>query len=195
MFNLFSKKPKPRQLKHIAYISKVAKYKNVLQQFKADADQQHVLIVYFFDQTKAEILQLSKALNIQISEDLGVISSPGYVLLSGHALSGLGYIKADKVILIEAHPMLSVQREVVEHFDKSVETICYIGLDEAVIDIFGGDRVRNMMQKMAVSEDEAIAHQMIDTAITKAQEKLQKELVNHQDIRTSQDAWRKANGK
>ncbi len=196
MFGLFSSKPKGVKFDYITYVTKVQKYKNVLTRFAQDADDKHVILIYFFDQTREELLQLGTALNINMSEDVGLLSSPGYVLLNGQELGKQGHIKADQVIFMEAHPIASVQREAGNYFlDSDIASItCYVGLDEALFQVFGGSRISNLLERMGVKDDEPIAHTMVSKSIEKAQEKLEKDNPNAKDVRSSQEDWLTQNG-
>ncbi len=191
MFGLFSSKPKGVKFDYITYVTKLQKYKNVLTRFAQDADDKHVILIYFFDQTKEELLQLGTALKISMSEDVGLLSSPGYVLLNGRELGKQGHIKADQVIFMEAHPIASVQREAGNYFlDSNIASItCYVGLDEALFQVFGGSRISNLLERMGVKDDEPIAHTMVSKSIEKAQEKLEKDNPNAKDVRSSQEDW------
>ncbi|MEQ9298202.1 MAG: hypothetical protein RIF33_06555 [Cyclobacteriaceae bacterium] len=196
MFGLFSKKPKGVVFDYITYVTKVQKYKNVLTQFAGAANDRHVVLIYFFDSSRDELFQLGAALNIKMSEEVALLSSPGYVLLNGRDLEKQGHIKADQVIFMEAHPIASMQREAGNYFlDSGITSItCYVGLDEALFQVFGGSRIANLLEKMGVEDDEPITHTMVTKSIETAQEKLEKDHPNAKDIRSSQEAWLKENG-
>lgn len=191
MFGLFSSKPKGVKFDYITYVTKVQKYKNVLTQFATAANDKHVILIYFFDQTKEELLQLGIALKINMSEDIGLLSSPGYVLLNGQELSKEGFIKADQVIFMEAHPLASVHQKAGDFFLSSgIQSItCYVGLDEALFQVFGGSRIATMIERMGMREDEPIAHTMVSKSIEKAQKKLEQDHPVTRDERGSQEAW------
>lgn len=195
MFGLFSKKPKGVAFDYITYVTKVQKYKNVLTQFARAADDKHVVLIYFFEQTKEELLQLGTALKINMSEDVGRLSSPGYVLLNGQDLAKEGHIKADQVLFMEAHPISSVHSKAGDYFLASdIKSItCYIGLDEALFQVFGGSRISNLLERMGVKDDEPIAHAMVSKSIEKAQQKLEQDNPTAKDIRSSQEDWLTAN--
>ncbi|MEQ8715878.1 MAG: hypothetical protein RIC80_22890 [Cyclobacteriaceae bacterium] len=196
MFGLFSSEPKGVKFDYITYVTKVQKYKNVLIQFATAANDKHVVLIYFFDQTREELLQLGTALKINMSEDVGLLSSPGYVLLNGQVLRKQGHIKADQVIFMEAHPIASVHREAGNYFlDSNIASItCYVGLDEALFQVFDGSRISNLLERMGVKDDEPIAHTMVSKSIEKAQEKLEQDNPNAKDVRSSQEDWLTQNG-
>lgn len=196
MFGLFSSKPKGVKFDYITYVTKVQKYKNVLTKFAHAADDKHVVLIYFFESSRAELLQLSTALGVRMSEQVALLSSPGYVLLNGQELEKEGHIKADQVIFMEAHPIASVQREAGNYFlDSEIASIaCYVGLDEALFQVFGGSRISGLLEKMGVKDDEPIAHSMVSKSIERAQEKLEKDNPSARDIRSSQEDWLKENG-
>ncbi|MEM8893154.1 MAG: hypothetical protein AAGC88_01170 [Bacteroidota bacterium] len=195
MFGLFSKKPKDITFEYVTYVTKVQKYKNVLTQFKANANDERLALIYFFDQTKSELMQLGSALNIPMSEEITMLSSPGYVLLTGQDFNSEQTVIADRVIFMEAHPIASVQRAAGDEFIMSdINTItCYVGLDEALFQVFGGSRLANVISKLGVQEDEPIIHTMVSKSIERAQKKLEKDYPFWTNIISSQEDWLKEN--
>jgi hypothetical protein len=49
----------------------------------------------------------------------------------------------------------------------------YVSLDERLMEIFGGDRIKDLLAKMGLKEDDFISHSMVTSAIENAQKKLE----------------------
>lgn len=195
MFGLFSKKTKKPKVRFIAYKSRVLKYKNVLLSFKEPSLHTSVLLVYFFDQTRDEVIQLCGAMELELSEQPEKLADPGYVLMSAHDLKNSNLNIVDQVIALEAHPLASVNALVSDPFEESnlKEIIFYVGMDESIISIFGGERITNILGKLGLEEDEPLEHPMITKSVIRGQERLESKIDFPKDIRTSQEAWEEAN--
>ena len=53
------------------------------------------------------------------------------------------------------------------------ETQFFVSLDDDVMRIFGGDRIKNLMQRLKLPEDEPIENRMVSRAIESAQERVE----------------------
>lgn len=69
----------------------------------------------------------------------------------------------------------------------------YLGLDDNLMRIFGGERIGNMMQKLGLEEGEAIEHPWVNKAIANAQKKVEghnfdirKNLLEYDDVANDQ---------
>jgi preprotein translocase subunit SecA len=67
-------------------------------------------------------------------------------------------------------------------------------LDEALLMIFGGDKLIKIMQGLGMNEDEIIEHKMVSQSIANAQEKIEKKVTIEQSMR-SQSEWIERNFK
>jgi preprotein translocase subunit SecA len=55
--------------------------------------------------------------------------------------------------------------------------VFYSSLDEAIFQIFGGDRIKDVIEKLGLAEGEFLQHSMISSSISNVQEKIEKEIV------------------
>lgn len=84
-------------------------------------------------------------------------------------------IQNKNVLFSEHYPLVSKEDEVIERLQLK-EVVFYSALDEPLFKHFGGDKIISLMAKMGFSENEAIEHSMVSSAIKNAQEKISKEI-------------------
>jgi hypothetical protein len=81
------------------------------------------------------------------------------------------------VIIAERHPLSSVDDRL-EEFADELPCRCrfsrHISLEDAVMKVFAGDWVKNMLKQLGMKEDEAIVSQMVSRRIRQAQQKIEK---------------------
>jgi hypothetical protein len=89
------------------------------------------------------------------------------------SLDGAGVID---VIVAERHPLTSVDDQL-EEFADNLPCRCrfshHLSLEDAVIRVFAGDWVRQVMRQLGMKEDEPIQSQMVSRRFRKAQEKIE----------------------
>ncbi len=190
----FKKKPKGPTKKYIAYMSKMAKYLVVMTKFSEAPGQQ--LIVYFFDQTRSEIEQMSQAIGITLKSPNELANENDLILCSAYELGTNQFGSINKVVAMEVHPIGSTNELIVKRFEgeTDMEIEFHLGMDEAALAPFGMDRITNIMKQMGMQENEPIEHSMVARSIEKGLAKQEAKLgSNHQDIRTSQEDWMSAN--
>ncbi|MCB9924855.1 MAG: preprotein translocase subunit SecA [Planctomycetaceae bacterium] len=80
------------------------------------------------------------------------------------------------VIVGERHPLPSVD-DGLEAFADHLPCRCrfshHLSLDDPVLEIFGGEWVKNVLRQMGMTEDEAIESQMVSRRIRQAQQKIE----------------------
>lgn len=70
----------------------------------------------------------------------------------------------------------------------SAPIVFYSSLDEPAFDMFGGERLRNLVDKMGMKEDEAIEHTMVAHSMKRAREKVES-LVRNELPAASEKEW------
>ncbi len=65
-------------------------------------------------------------------------------------------------------------------------------LDMPLLGYFGSDRIKEIMQKMGMSEDESLNHPMITKALSNAQDKIAEQCITDMASR-SEGGWMKSN--
>ena len=80
------------------------------------------------------------------------------------------------IIVGERHPLPSVDDRL-EEFADELPCRCrfshHVSLEDAVMKVFAGDWVKNVLKRLGVSEDEAIESQLVSRRIRQAQQKIE----------------------
>ncbi len=84
-----------------------------------------------------------------------------------------------RVLFVEHYPSFEAERHVLDVLEecsaKQALTVRFhVGLDEPLMQVFGGARVAQLMESMGMAPGEAIEHPLVDRAIVNAQKKLDK---------------------
>jgi hypothetical protein len=171
MFSFFGKQQARTKIIDRIFVSSIAKQNAILEKIR---NQTNSIIITWFDEshTQMENLILSNNLKAEI-----------YMAreIAAH------HIHNNPVLFFEHHPFLIKENELLEKLQLK-EAAFYSSLEEPIFMHFGSKRIALLMQKMGLSENEAIEHPMITTAIKHAQEKISKELVIEHSA-TSQAEW------
>lgn len=193
--SLFKKKPKEPNPDYVNYLSKLVKYKQVTLQLKELPEDQITLLTFFFEQTGTEIRQLCSAAGVlYVEPSRGEQLAMGLNVVNVFDLSEK-HLNAERVISMEVYPIYSVNRQLVDFFkDADVKTITYyLGMDEPLMQLFGSERIIQLLRKMGTKDEESIQHPMVDKSIERAQLKLENNRNPHNPVRTSQEDWMDAN--
>lgn len=176
MFFSFSK-PKEAKLNYRVYLSRVLKYQQLLSSL--DRSGKPTLILYFFDQTRAELEALLQAAQLSSCE-----------LISGYQFTP----EANLPILAELHPLQSVMKNLLGKLNSSDTLDCYVGMDEPLLRAFGSAKTIELMEKLGMDPTESLSHTIIDRAIANALGKLEGKIKQPIDCRTSAEEWARLNG-
>jgi len=80
------------------------------------------------------------------------------------------------IIVGERHPLPSVDDRL-EEFADELPCRCrfshYVSLDDAMMKVFAGDWIKNVLKQLGMTEDEAIESQMVSRRIRQAQQKIE----------------------
>lgn len=168
--SLFGKKKKEY------FVSKVMSSRPRLNQFLADGIlRDEWMVIFFFEESLQQISQLVP----ESHKDHFVLAEK---VSGGFAVSRIkSFLKnpEKKIVFGERYPLAENEIKVAERL--SVEGIplpltIYSSLDDAFFKAFGGDRVKGLMERLGLAEDEFIEHPMIENSIENAQEKLAKKV-------------------
>ena len=158
MFGLFRKK-KPRfPVVDRIWISQDARERAMVKMILEDPS---VIFIHWFDESYDRSLH---ALGQSASDHI-------YMLRDAWHHRGAG----KKLIFFEHYPLREKEQQAFDkmHLQKAE---VWSALDEPLLLKFGGARLVDMMQKMGMKEDEAIEHALISRSITKAQDKITKQV-------------------
>ena len=82
------------------------------------------------------------------------------------------------MVLWGRHPLASVEDKLLAALPKVSVLVGMTSLDDALIQHFGGDKVKSLIGKMGHKEGEIIEHSMISASIRNAQQNLDKKVEN-----------------
>lgn len=157
MFGLFGKKKKGLIVHDKIWATDKAKFTTCLASGKSDPK---VLFVAWFEETRNNLQAYFRENNFDSEVYLA---------------DRLGLMQQDRnFIFVEHHPLQTEEQRVAAHFGKEEITV-FSSLAEPIFQLFGSDRIVDMMKKMGMKEDEMIEHQMISNSIIRAQEKIASE--------------------
>lgn len=178
MFNLLGSKPS-NKVSYKVYLTKIAKYRQLTEQLvEAVAQGLKVHLVAHFDQTHNELIQLLTRANIEFDQLESGLTNYPVILSKSEALRTRSQMPNDEfqLIVAEIHPT-TIREESLKKLHKG-EMIIFCALDNPFFEILGGERIRKLMGKLGLKENEAIEHSMVTKAIVNAQMKMDKKARN-----------------
>lgn len=85
--------------------------------------------------------------------------------------AGVSDVAGKMVIFLEHYPLADAEQ--IQYRRLSLQNVPVLSsLDEPIFDLFGGDRIREMMKRLGMEKGEIVAHDMINSAIRRAQQKI-----------------------
>ncbi len=175
MFGLFKKKESMPEIRDMVWMSDAAKKQGALALIAA---ANNPVIAGWFDETIEEWQRLLD----EAGHSFRVESVP--------FLQGLD-VKDRNIFLLEHYPLASQETKVMQNW-KPKSVVAFVSMEDPLLQLFGGDNLIALMQKMGMAENEVMEHKMISRSIRNAQEKLDKK-VAHEHNADSQEEWFKIN--
>ena len=159
MLSMFGKKEIKPKITDRVFISSAAKQNAILAKVH---DQSGLIIITWFEESYNRIEEAlqSNSLTTEI-----------YMAREIAAHN----IQNRNILFFEHYPSLTKENELLQKLQLD-EAIFYSSLDEPLFLHFGGEKMISLIQQMGISENEAIEHPMVSTAIKNAQEKISKEV-------------------
>lgn len=155
MFELFKKKDKDVQVTDKIWMNEQAKWQACFELYQQNPQ---TIFISWFEESRNHLRQYfeSKAVS-----DMHIVDANFANVLQQN----------DPVIFIEHFPLFAEEQQ--KFVDLGLkEVVIYSSLDEAILDIFGGEKIVEMMQKMGMKENEMIQNSMITMSVKRAQEKI-----------------------
>lgn len=157
--------------------NKMAKYQALLMDLlRADSPK---VLYCFFENTAAELDTLCKAKGVDVE----------VMLVDGAVPS------SSQVWLAELHPYKAVFDQALEQLPAGTLVKVYVDFEEPLMKTLLSDRTVQLMEQLGMRDNEAINHSLVNKAIERALEGMQKKLGRHEDDRSSPESWMKANAK
>lgn len=173
MFGLFKKKATEPNIINKVWISKQQKWNSCLQLLK---EKPATLFVAWFDETYNELNQFLERHHY---------SSKVIMYRQVNMADAMNYVFA------EHYPLAQKEQELFAKLNIAEATILS-GLDEPFFQLFGSDKIVELLSKLGMNEDEAIEHPMITASIINAQKKLAKQILIDYTARSQKD-WMEKN--
>jgi hypothetical protein len=174
MFSFLRKKEAQAKIIDRIFISSKAKTNAIVEKIQ---NQNNTSIICWFDESHEQLNKLIQSNNLTASIYMARETLPHNVLVN-------------PIVFVEHHPSGIKEKELLEKL-RTKEVIFYSALDEPLFKHFGGDKIILMMEKLGLSENEAIEHPMISAAIKNAQEKISKGLVIEHSAQSQADWFSK----
>ncbi len=191
MFGLFKKSSKSPQAHYKFFISEVEKYRFLATKM-LEASHDKFVLLYHFENTRFEMEQLLNAAKVSFDTDR---NSGARILV----LDAVEFLENDlygtpEVFVIEIYPLSARDSQMVKKaLDRNHSLTFYASVDSPFFQLFGGERVTNLMRQMGMEPGEVIEHKFINNAIIKAQDKIAGNLSQEQPVRDSLEEWMKVN--
>jgi hypothetical protein len=170
---MFFSKNKGPEVKDVIFLNAAGFAHGVSQLMQENPDG--MVAVWFqhdLDQLRSAIPEIA-AERFLLAGRLGFRHDNGPVLFAGH------------------YPLRTVEQSTCNEAGVK-EMLVFSHLDMPLLKMFGSEKIKEMMIKIGVKEDEPLNHPMITMAISKAQDKIA--LQNITDMHAnSEDEWMKAN--
>ncbi|MEQ9378444.1 MAG: hypothetical protein RIG68_24870 [Imperialibacter sp.] len=177
MFSFF-KREKSKELPVIVvFTSKVQLYKWLI----ADAMQSPSAIFYFFEETGKELEAL---LNAAGAESIKLINwkDADKTMIS------------DKAYVAELYPLsgpyTTLINNIQQHSKTSIQTLSH--LESPIFMKMGGDKLKTLVARLGIREEESISHAMVTRAISNLQSKFDQKVVTEKTA-NSIEGWYQAN--
>ncbi len=97
-----------------------------------------------------------------------------------------------EIMVAEHHPMASRDQDLIDAAAKlpcSAQIGFYFSLDDPVMKHFGNETIKALFERLGMDKRECISHQLINTAIRTAQEKIEAEVGKDISTNTSATDW------
>jgi len=188
MFGLFKSKKKEIITKDFIYKNEVVKYKSMLQHLK---DQEKSVLIYYFEDTKNAIQEVLNTAPINYSTDVNSFVTKVW-LINANTILNKSDIGNRTVFFAEHHPSFSRENEIKQHLleiEGIKEVIFYTSFEDKLLQLFGSERILQLMEKMGFKDDEVIEHTMISTSIERAQKRIDEKLSMHNNNTRLRKDW------
>lgn len=188
MFGLFKSKKKEIITKDFIYKNEAVKYKSMLQHLK---DQEKSVLIYYFEDTKNAIQEVLNTAPINYSTDVNSFVTKVW-LINANTILNKSDIGNRTVFFAEHHPSFSRENEIKQHLleiEGTKEVIFYTSFEDKLLQLFGSERILQLMEKMGFKDDEVIEHTMISTSIERAQKRIDEKLSIHNNNTRQRKDW------
>lgn len=176
MFNLFKKKDPETKVIDKVVIDETAKLKAMMAYWTAD---KNTAFVYWFDES---LRQAESFFTNQSTEPVTLLTARE---------AATPQLAGKTAVFAEHYPLRSKEEELYKKLNTK-QVIVFSSLNEPLFKRFGADKIIQVMKQLGMKDDEVIEHSMINKAIQRAQEKIEKKVVVEQSAHSQHD-WLEKN--
>tara|TARA_R110000744_G_scaffold106203_1_gene202395 strand:- start:157 stop:699 length:543 start_codon:yes stop_codon:yes gene_type:complete len=175
MFSFFKREKSKELPAIIVFTSKVQLYKWLI----ADAVQSPSTIFYFFEETGNELRALLDAARAETIKLLNWKDANKTMI-------------SDKAYIAELYPLsgpyTNLINSVQQRSKTSIQALSH--LDSPIFIKMGGEKLKTLVARLGIREDESISHAMVTRAISNLQSKLDQKVVAEREANSIEDWYR-----
>lgn len=184
MFGLFKQK-KSIQVTDLIWKTERIKYDALIKQL--EDNNKHILI-YFFEDTKKNIIDELQRANINFSENTS--SNATILVVKPTQIFQISNAENTNIIFVEHYPLLSTEQKLKQHILEvlNIQNVTfYTSFEDELLQLFGAEKILAIMEKMGFNENEPMSHNLISSSIEKAQQKIEKKVSIDTNTRQRKD--------
>lgn len=186
MFGLFKSKQKELLTKDFIWKNEASKYSALMKHLK---ESEKAIVVYYFDDTKHIAEEFLNSASINYSTESNSFATKVW-LMNAKSLLHKSNIENRIIFFAEHHPSFAVEKEIKQHMLNNLgsnEVVFYTSFEDKLMQVFGSERILQIMEKMGLKDDEAIQHTLISSSLEKAQQKIDEQIQFPSDARIRKD--------
>lgn len=168
MFSFFKKTPAGISIRDIVFMNEEGRNNALLQK-----DPDTTVFICWFESTKTTLQD--------------IFTKQGKPANHIFWYKQLNHIQNKTVIFTEHYPLASKEKELFEKLMLE-KAVVYSSLTDPLFIQFGGEKIIEILRKLGMDKNESIEHNMITSAIAKAQEKIAQK-VQFEQTANSQKEW------
>ena len=206
MFSILKESPLAARIDKV-WKTKLARSKGIATEALRSLTQGQIPLVFFFfeeDQRQfVEFLDSKKAPYFLVTEGKGpeAIQQKGTIFMMDafataspemiDFVSKYSQISPLSILFLGHYPLPAPENKVLENLEQSVGSLPLVfclSLEDALLQTFGTDRIKPLVETLGLGDDECIEHAMVSKAIFRAREKLETR-VEHEIKTKTEAAW------
>jgi hypothetical protein len=188
MFSLFKSKKKEIITTDFIWKNEAVKYNALVKELK---EHEKSVLVYYFEDTKNAIEELLNAAQLNYSTEANSFASKIW-LINANTLIHKADIGNRTVFFAEHHPSYSRENEIKTYLLEKLgiqEVRFYTSFEDKLMQMFGSERILQLMEKMGFKDDEVLQHPYINSSLQKAQQRIDENLSFHNNNTRLRKDW------
>ncbi len=182
MFGLFGKKKK--QVKTISRIG-LTRQDGFLHLLKEISPaKKPIFVFYYFEESKDFLkgLLTTEYFSFKDTSSEPSQSDSDVYFINARTFNPLSFKfnNVKTVYCLDHYPLYSVFTNLasgLSQMESLPELIIYGGIDEPILNLFGGEKIGQLMKTLGIRDSEMVEHEIISTSIGNAQKKIEKKVL------------------